>query len=74
MVVDALSKKYEEEGSLFSLSFIVVDWIHVVFQEWLQYPKLSTLIQQLQQYPHAYLGYYWNNEVLHYKGHLYLSP
>jgi hypothetical protein len=27
VVVDALSRKYEEEGSLFSLSFIVVDWL-----------------------------------------------
>jgi hypothetical protein len=27
VVVDALSQKYEEEGSLFSLSFIVPDWI-----------------------------------------------
>jgi hypothetical protein len=25
VVVDALSRKYEEEGSLFSLSFIVAD-------------------------------------------------
>jgi hypothetical protein len=27
VVVDALSKKYEEEGSLFSLSFIVLNWL-----------------------------------------------
>jgi hypothetical protein len=26
VVVDSLSMKYEEEGSLFSLSFIVIDW------------------------------------------------
>jgi len=30
VVVDALSKKYEEDESLFSLSFIVVDWLKVV--------------------------------------------
>jgi hypothetical protein len=30
VVVDALSRKYEEEGSLFSLSFIVLDWLQVV--------------------------------------------
>jgi hypothetical protein len=29
VVVDALSRKYEEEGSLFSLSFIVADWLQV---------------------------------------------
>jgi hypothetical protein len=30
VVVDALSRKYEDEGSLFSLSFIVPDWLQVV--------------------------------------------
>jgi hypothetical protein len=30
VVADALSKKYEYEGSLFSLSFIVPDWLQVV--------------------------------------------
>jgi hypothetical protein len=33
VVVDALSRKYEDEGSLFSLSFIVPDWLHAVHQE-----------------------------------------
>jgi hypothetical protein len=73
VVVDALSKKYEEEGSLFSLSFIVVNWLQVVHQKWLQDPKLSLLIQQLKQDPHASLGYSWHNEDLRYKGRLYLS-
>jgi hypothetical protein len=41
VVVDALSRKYEEEGSLFSLSFIVSDWLKEVHQEWFQDPKLS---------------------------------
>jgi hypothetical protein len=27
---DALSRKYEDEGSLFSLSFIVPDWLQAV--------------------------------------------
>jgi hypothetical protein len=27
VVADALSQKYEDEGSLFSLSFIVLDWL-----------------------------------------------
>jgi hypothetical protein len=30
VVVDALSRKYEEEGSTFSLSFIVPDWLQAV--------------------------------------------
>jgi hypothetical protein len=30
VVVDALSRKYEDEESLFSLPFIVPDWLQVV--------------------------------------------
>jgi hypothetical protein len=41
VVADALSCKYEDEGSLFSLSFIVPDWLQVVREEWLQDPKSS---------------------------------
>ena len=41
VVGDTLSWKYEEDMSLFSLSFIVPDWIQLVHQEWLQDPKLS---------------------------------
>jgi hypothetical protein len=39
VVVDSLSWKYEEEGSLFSLSFIVVDWLNDVHKEWLTIPR-----------------------------------
>jgi hypothetical protein len=41
VVVNALSQKYEYEGSLFSLSFIVPDWLQVIRHEWLQDPKSS---------------------------------
>jgi hypothetical protein len=44
VVENALSQKYEEEGSLFSLSFIVPDWLQDVRKEWLQDPKSSHLI------------------------------
>jgi hypothetical protein len=73
VVADALSQKYEEEGSLFSLSFIVPDWLQVVRQEWLQDPKSSHLIQQLQTNALAPPGYSWLQDELRYKGHLYLS-
>jgi hypothetical protein len=45
VVVDALSQKYEDEGSIFSLSFVVQDWLQDVCQEWIQDPKSSQLIQ-----------------------------
>jgi hypothetical protein len=56
VVADALSQKYEDQGSLFSLSFIVPDWLQVVRQEWLQDPKSSQLIQKLRSNAPASLG------------------
>ena len=47
VVVDALSKKYEDEGYLFSLSFIVPDWLQVILQEWLDDPEIWHPIEQL---------------------------
>jgi hypothetical protein len=47
VAADALSRKYEDEGSFFSLSFIVLDWLQAIRQEWLQDPKSSQLIQKL---------------------------
>jgi len=73
VVVDALSKKHEEEGSLLSLSFIVADWLQFVCQEWLQDPKLSNLILKLQHDRQAATGFSWHNEDFYYKGRLYLS-
>jgi hypothetical protein len=69
----ALSRKYEYEGSLFSLSFIILDWLQAIHQEWLQDPKSSQLIQQLQSNAPASLGYSWLHEELQYKVRLYLS-
>jgi hypothetical protein len=73
VVADALSRKYEDEGSLFSLSFIVPDWLQAVHQEWLQDPKSLHLIQQLQNKAQAPPGYSWLQDELRYKGRLYLS-
>jgi hypothetical protein len=64
VVVNALSRKYEDEGSLFSLSFIVPDWLQAVCQEWLQDPKSLQLIQQLQSNAPASPGYSWLHEEL----------
>jgi hypothetical protein len=73
VVVDALSRKYDDEGSTFSLSFIVPDWLQVVRQEWLQDPKSSHLIQQLHSNALASPRYSWLHDELRYKGCLYLS-
>jgi hypothetical protein len=73
VVADALSRKYEDEGSIFSLSFILPDWLQAVHQEWLQNLKSSQLIQQLQSNAPSSLGYSWLHEELRHKGRLYLS-
>jgi len=73
VVVNALSPQYEEEGHLFSFSFIVADWLQDVCQEWWEDPIISILIQKLQQDPQDSLGYSWHNEDLFHKGRLYLS-
>jgi hypothetical protein len=73
VVPDALSQKYEDEGSLFSLSFIVPDCLQVVHQEWLEDPKSSHLIQQLHTKALAPPGYSWLQDELRYKVCLYLS-
>jgi len=72
LVVDSLSGKYEEEGSLFSISFIIDDWLKLVHHGWFQYHENSSLIQQLEGDTNVSPWYTWKNEELHYKGHLYL--
>jgi hypothetical protein len=73
VVVDILFQKYEDEGSLFSLSFIVPDWLQAVCQEWLHDPKISHMIQKMKANSPVSLGYSWHKDELHYKGCLYLS-
>ena len=73
VVADALSRKYEEEGTLFSLSFIVPNWLQAVHQEWLQDPKSLQLIQQLQNKAQTPPSYSWLQDEDRYKGLLYLS-
>jgi hypothetical protein len=64
VVVDALSHKYEEYRSNFSLSFIVPDYLQVVRQEWWQDPKISSLLHKLQHNSLVTPGYSWHNEEL----------
>jgi hypothetical protein len=74
VVVDALSRKHEEEDSLFDLSFLVLDWIEEVCQECLTHPTISGIIQRLQEDPNPPIGYTWQDNILIYKDRLVLSP
>jgi hypothetical protein len=64
VIVDELSRKYEDEGSLFSLSFIIPYWLQAIRQECLQDPKSSQLIQQLQSNAPASPEYSWLHDEL----------
>jgi hypothetical protein len=57
----------------FYLSFIVLDWLQAVRQEWKQDPKILRLIQQLQDSSPVSPGYSWHNDDLRYKCRMYLS-
>jgi hypothetical protein len=72
VVADALSQKYEDDGSLFSLSFIVADWLQAVCQEWLHDPKSSQLIEQSQSNALDSPRYSWLHDEIQYKGCFYL--
>lgn len=41
VVEDALSRKIEDEGSMFTLSSPVFDWLDEAKQEWLTHPTIS---------------------------------
>jgi hypothetical protein len=64
VVVNALSRKYEDEGSIFCLSFIVPYWLQFVRHEWLHDPKSLHLIQKLQSNFPVSPGYSWLNDKL----------
>jgi hypothetical protein len=44
VVSDTLSMKYDEEGSIFSLSFLMPNWLWVVYQEWSNDAKIMRMI------------------------------
>ena len=43
-MVDALSQKYDEEGSLFTLSFLITGFLQVVCQDWSMDAKTMQMI------------------------------
>jgi hypothetical protein len=72
VVVDALSINYDEEGSIFSFPFLVLDFPWVVHQEFLEDANIMHMIHQLQVVPQAHLGYNWKDNEFHYKVHIVL--
>jgi hypothetical protein len=73
-VVDAFSRKYKYEGSLFALSLPISHWIDEVRREWLAHPTISQIIQQIQVDIGPPTDYTWKANVLRYKDHLVMYP
>jgi hypothetical protein len=74
ITTNAFSQKHEEDGSLFSLSVLVQDWIEEVCKQWLTHLTTTKLIQCLQEDPNPPTGYTWQENILKYNDHLVLSP
>ena len=55
----ALSRQYEDEGSLFSLSLPIPHWIDEFQCEWLAHPTISQIIQRLQGNTSPPTSYTW---------------
>jgi len=57
VVVDAFSRKFEDEGSMFSLSSPVLDCVDESRKEWLTHSTISSLIKRIQEDPNHPRGY-----------------
>jgi hypothetical protein len=60
-IVSKNGMKIEPERNDTIEKIIVPDWFQNVRQEWLQDPKISSIIHQLQHNSTASPGYYWHN-------------
>ena len=54
VVANALSRQYEDEGSLLSLSAPIPDWLNQAHKEWFQDPSTSQLIHMIQTDPNPH--------------------
>ena len=72
VVADALSKQYEDMGSLLTLSVPIAEWLEIAFQEWLINPHTTQLIHRLLDDPNPPSGYSWKDDTLGYTWSLVL--
>jgi hypothetical protein len=64
VVVDALSRQFEEDGSFFALSLPILGWLEEAHQEWLENDTIVQLIQRLQEDPNPPKGYTWTTRYI----------
>ena len=74
VVEDTISRKYEDEGSLFSLSSLAPKWLEEAHQKWKAHDSTAHLIKRLQEDTNHPQGYTWQKDTLKHKGRLLLVP
>ena len=73
VVADALSRQFEDESALLSISLPIPDWIEEAHKEWFSHPSLSQHINNLRADPNSSVGYSWKDEILRYKDRVVIS-
>ena len=73
VVVDALSRQFEDESTLLSISLPIPDWIEEAHKECFPHPSLSKLINNLREDPNSSIGYSWKDEIIFYKDRVVIS-
>ena len=73
VVSNALSTKFEDDGSIFALSLPNHSWLEEVRQEWMDNTTIKQLIQRLQIDTNPPKGYTWTQDTLSYKGRIVLA-
>ena len=69
VVVDALSQK-DEEVKTYVISVVILDWLDEIWGEYAKDPDICVLIDDPNRSPKSE----WRNDILWYKGRIYLSP
>ena len=72
LVVDALSRTFDDHASLSAISMPIPNWLQSVQQGYVNDSSLSQIIQQLASNPSLVPHYSWDGSSLRYKGHLVL--
>ena len=72
LVVDALSRTFDDHDYLSFISMPIPNWLHFVQQGYVNDTSSSEIIQQLASNPFVVSHYSWDGSSLRYKGHLVL--
>ena len=72
IVADALSRTFDDQGSLSAISIPVPNWLQSVQQGYVNESSLSEIIQRLANNPSVVLHYSWDGSSLRHKGRLVL--